>query len=89
MTLAWGTVITSGVPVGAQSDVLDWTISGWPFDSTRVVPVSHWPVTHGPLAAGGGGKAQPVTVIVVAIVMLGTPPKVTRAFTAVGIALPP
>jgi hypothetical protein len=55
------TIITSGVPVGAQIAWLLCTTSGCPFESTRVVPVTHCAVTHGPLAAGGGGNAHPAT----------------------------
>jgi hypothetical protein len=37
--------------------------SGWPLESTRVVPVggSQVAVTQGPLATIGGGSAQPAT----------------------------
>jgi len=35
--------------------------SGWPTESTRTDPVMNWAEIHGPLAAGGGGSAQPAT----------------------------
>jgi len=54
-------MIKRGVPVGAQIEVLLCTTSGCPLDNTRVVPLSHCPVTQGPLAAVGGGKVQPAT----------------------------
>lgn len=54
-------MINNGVPVGAQIAWLLWTINGWPFEVTRVVPTNHCAVTQGPFAAGGGGKAQPAT----------------------------
>jgi hypothetical protein len=49
----------NGVPVGAQIAWLLCTTSGWPLDKTRVVPVSHCALTHGPFAAVGGGSVQP------------------------------
>jgi hypothetical protein len=52
---------TSGVPVGAQMAWLLCTSNGCPFEKTRVVPVIHCAVTQGPLAAEGGGNAQPAT----------------------------
>jgi hypothetical protein len=57
------TIIRRGVPDGAQIAWLLKITSGWPLEVTRTEPVggSHWPVTHGPLAAGGGGSAQPAT----------------------------
>jgi len=48
-----------GVTVGAQ---IAWLLSskiGTPLANTRVDPVTHWAVTQGPLAAGGGGNAHP------------------------------
>jgi hypothetical protein len=52
------TVISSGVPVGAQIAWLSNSSSGCPFDVTRTAPVIHCAVTHGPLPPGGT-KAQP------------------------------
>ncbi len=77
-----------GVPVGAQIEVLLWTSRGWPFDVTLVVPLSHCPVTHGPLAAGGGGRTQPAITYGEVISTLGAPPSVTRGFGTVGVACP-
>jgi hypothetical protein len=76
----------SGVPVGAQMEVLDCTTSGWPFASTRVVPDSQVAVTHGPLAAVGGGSVQPAMVYGGAIVTVGCALTVTRGLGAVGCA---
>ena len=36
--------------------------TGWPPACTRTAAVIHCAVTHGPLAAGGGGKVHPATV---------------------------
>src|SRR5258706_7612237 len=81
--------IISGVPLGAQIAWLLCTSSGCPFESTRVVPASHWAVTHGPLAAGGGGRAQPATTYGGASVTVGWPLTSTRGFGTVGWAWPP
>jgi hypothetical protein len=89
VTRACGTTIIMGVPVGAHSEVLDWHSSGWPFDRTRVVPLSHCPVTQGPLAVGGGGNAQPAMLYTLLISTLGAPPRVTRGFGVIGVAEPP
>jgi hypothetical protein len=51
----------NGVPVGAQIAWLESTRTGTPLAKTRVAPVTHCAVTHGPFAAGGGGKAHPAT----------------------------
>lgn len=82
------TMISSGVPVGAHTDVLLCTINGCPLDNTLRVPLSHWPVIHGPLAAGGGGNAQPATTYGVVITTVGWPLTVTRGFGTVGVACP-
>ena len=55
------TVMSSGVPVGAQIAWLSSSSSGWPFDVTRSAEVIHCAVTHGPLPALGGGIAHPAT----------------------------
>ena len=54
----------NGVPLGVQMAWLLTTTSGWPLESTRVVPETgiHVAFTHGPLAAVGGGKVQPATM---------------------------
>jgi len=59
MTRVWTTDGIIGVPVGAQTDGLELSRTGTPPASTRTAGVVNWPLTHGPLAAGGGGKAQP------------------------------
>jgi len=43
-------------------------------------------VTHGPLPAGGGGKAQPATTYGPVIVTVGCPITVTRGLGTVGCA---
>ena len=50
-----------GVPVGTQIAWLSISNTGTPPDETRSAEVIHIAVTHGPLAAGGGGNAQPAT----------------------------
>ena len=61
MTRVWVTVVTSGVPVGAQMAWLSMRSTGWPPASTLVDAVTYWAVTHGPFAVGGGGNVQPAT----------------------------
>ncbi len=78
----------SGVPVGAQTDTPVMMTSGWPSDTTRTAPTTHWPVTHGPLPAGGT-KAQPATAYGAAIVATGMPDTNTRGLGTVGTACPP
>jgi hypothetical protein len=48
-----------GVPVGTQVEEPDINNTGAPVASTRVAPVIHCPVTHGPPALGG--RLQPAT----------------------------
>jgi hypothetical protein len=55
------TVIIKGVPLGAHNAWLSSSTSGCPFEVTRVDPVTHCAVTHGPFAPGGGGNVQPAT----------------------------
>jgi hypothetical protein len=76
------------VPLGVHRDVLDCTTSGCPFESTRVVPVSHCAETQGPLPEGGGGNEQPATMYEQLSATLGAPPSVTREFGEVGVACP-
>src|SRR5271170_241031 len=83
------TVISSGVPVGAQIAWLESTTSGWPLEVTRTVPTIHCAVTHGPLAAGGGGNAHPATTYGGGIVTVGCPITVTLGLGTVGCAWPP
>ena len=49
-----------GVPVGAQIDTPVMIATGWPLAKTWVAPTIHWPVTQGPLPAGGT-NAHPAT----------------------------
>jgi hypothetical protein len=77
-----------GVPVGAQVAWLLWKSKGWPLDVTRVVPVIHWAVTHGPFAAGGGGSAQPVITQGADCVTVGWLLTLTRGLGAVARAGP-
>ena len=74
----------SGVPVGAQIAWLLNTTNGCPFEVTRVEPTSHCAETHGPLAAGGGGNAQPATTYGPEIVTVGCPLTETRGLGTVG-----
>jgi hypothetical protein len=82
------TMINSGVPVGAQIAWLLCTSNGCPLESTRVVPLNHCAVTQGPLAAGGGGNAQPATTYGAVINTVGCPLTVTRGLGTVGCACP-
>ena len=47
--------------MGAQTDGLELMSTGVPIAKTRVAGVVNWPLTHGPLAADGGGSVQPAT----------------------------
>ena len=82
------TVMINGVPVGAHTAVLLCTTSGCPFDRTRVVPLVHCAVTHGPFAVGGGGSAQPATTDGAVISTVAWPLTSTRGLGAVGCACP-
>src|SRR5262245_13439981 len=82
------TAMISGVPVGAQIAWLSSNNNGWPFEMTRVAAVTNCAVTHGPLAAGGGGSAQPATTYGVGSVTVGMPFTNTRGLGAVGCACP-
>src|SRR5271169_3539235 len=77
-----------GVPVGAQTEVPVIMATGWPFEMTMVAPTTHWPVTQGPLPAGGT-KAQPAMAYGAAIVAMGMPETKTVGLGAVGTAWPP
>src|SRR5271165_5255593 len=79
---------SSGVPVGAQRDWLSSKTNGWPIEVTRTDPTMYCAVMQGPLAAGGGGKAQPATTCGEVSGMVGMPDTVTRGFTSVGWACP-
>jgi hypothetical protein len=88
LTRVWVMAIINGVPVGAQIAWLLCTTSGWPLDMTRVVPINHCAVTHGPFAVGGGGKVHPATTYGAVVNTVGWPLTVTRGFGAVGCACP-
>jgi hypothetical protein len=60
-TRIWVTTMLSGVPVGAQIAWLSCNNTGMPPARTRVAAVTHWAVTQGPLAPGGGGNVHPAT----------------------------
>lgn len=87
-TRACVTAMINGVPVGAHTEVLLCTTSGCPFEVTRVVPLVHCAVAHGPLAVGGGGRAQPATTYGAVINTVGWPLTNTRGLGAVGCAWP-
>jgi hypothetical protein len=59
-----------------------------PSAETRVAALSHEAVTHGPLAAGGGGKVHPSTVYVQGRVTTICPCTFTRGFVTIGWACP-
>jgi hypothetical protein len=73
-----------GVPVGAQIAWLENTSNGWPKEVTRVEPTVNCAVTHGPLPAGGGGKAHPATTQGALSVTVGCPLTSTRGLGTVG-----
>lgn len=81
----------TGVPLGAQIAWLLCTSKGCPLERTRSVPVggSGWAVTHGPLAAGGGGNVQPTTAYGEVTSTVGWPQTSTRGLGVVGVAWPP
>ncbi|HEX6740517.1 MAG TPA: hypothetical protein VF079_01815 [Sphingomicrobium sp.] len=87
-TLVCVFTINIGVAVGTHVEVLDWTTSGCPSDSTRWVPDVHCPVTHGPFPALGGGMVQPTMAIGDVTWMLGAPESVTRGLGLVAVAVP-
>jgi hypothetical protein len=84
VTRVWVWIIIAGVPVGMQVAWLLWISSGCPFESTRVVPVVHCAVTHGPLPFGGGGKVHPEIVNGAVCATVAMPPTVTRWLVTVG-----
>jgi hypothetical protein len=75
-----------GVPVGTHTAWLSSNSSGWPFEVTRVEPVTNWAVTQGPFAAGGGGNEQPAMTYGLVIATVGWPLTSTRGFGTVGCA---
>ena len=64
-------MINNGVPVGVQMAWLSSNNTGCPFDMTRVAPVIHCAVTHGPFPAEGGGIAHPATVYGLSCITIG------------------
>jgi hypothetical protein len=56
------TTIFNPVAGSTQIALLSSSKTGMPLAVTRVAAVIQVQVTHGPLAAMGGGKAQPATV---------------------------
>src|SRR6195952_3846898 len=75
-----------GLPVGTQVDEPANVASGAPPASTRVAPVSHWPVTHGGL--DDPVSAQPAIAYGLAMVTTGWPLDVTRGNGVTGGARP-
>jgi hypothetical protein len=84
MTRTWVTDGMRGVPVGAQIAWLSISKTGCPIASTRVAEVMNCAATHGPLAAGGGGNAQPATTHGPGKVTTGCPLTSTRGIGTVG-----
>jgi hypothetical protein len=76
------------VPVGAQMETPVIMARGCPCETTRTVPTIHWPVTHGPLPAGGM-KAQPAITYGAVMVATGMPETITMGLGAAGTACPP
>ena len=69
-----------------QTDEPAKVATGTPPASTRVAPISHWPVTQG--GVGVPVSAQPATAYGDAIVTSGWPDSVTRGNGASGVAWP-
>jgi hypothetical protein len=65
--------IIIGVPVGTQVPATGGSASktGMPPTRTFVLPDGMMPLTQGPFAAGGGGKAQPATTYEAGMVTTG------------------
>ena len=74
----------NGVPVGMAVAMLDWQSNPCPIDFTRMVAVGGMKGadTHGPLATGGGGKAQPATRYGTLLMGTGVPMIFTLGFGA-------
>lgn len=81
--------IKSGVPLVTQTEMPSLNRTGWPKDVTLSEAVTNVAVTHGPFAAGGGGKAQPATTYGEAIVTIGCPETKTVGIGTTGCAWPP
>jgi hypothetical protein len=75
-TRVWKTTAVAGTPVGAQRPMLSASTRGMPPASTRVDPVSHCAVTHGPV--GGDVKGQPATTYGDGCVSAGARDTLTR-----------
>jgi hypothetical protein len=88
VTRVWVTKGSKGVPVGEQMAWLSSSNTGTPLAKTRVAEVTYWPVTQGPLAAGGGGSVHPITPKGLVNGTIGWPPTNTRGFGVVGVACP-
>jgi hypothetical protein len=79
---------TIGVPVGAQTETPLRIATGCPFDITCSAPITHIPVTQGPLPAGGA-NAHPAMEYGAAMVAIGMPDTMTCGLGTVGSAWPP
>jgi hypothetical protein len=76
----------NGVPVGAQTEVLDTSTRGCPSARTRVEPLVQVAETHGPFATVGGGRVQPATVYGAVMVTVACELTMTRVFGWLGCA---
>ncbi len=74
--------------MGTHTETPVMMASGCPRDSTRIAPITHCPVTHGPFPAGGT-NAHPATAYGTAMVATGIPETSALGFGAVGTACPP
>src|SRR5437764_14796308 len=83
--------MVSGVPVGTHVPVTGGMASstGMPPASTLELPAMIMPLTQGPLAGGGGGKAQPAIMYDAGMVTTGWLPTSTFGLTVVHWACPP
>jgi hypothetical protein len=87
VTLPDGPATTSGVPLGRLLPAPVEMTRGWPFEVTRVVPVTHMAAMHG--GSGGGTSGQPATTHCAFSSTVGVPPTVTLGLGDVAIACPP
>src|SRR5689334_17572723 len=88
VTRIWLATISSGVAVGAHIAWLSKQSSGCPLEVTRIEPLTNCAVTQGPLAAGGGGNAQPAITQGADRLTVGCPLTVTRGLGTVACACP-
>jgi len=88
-TRACGFTTMSGVPVGMHDATPSCNNTGTLLDLTRNAEVVNIAVKHGPLPAGGGGKAHPLISYIDVATQIPIPEILTRDDTISGDAVPP